>query len=95
MASKTSGGLKQDGPTIVFEDNISCIDFITVDRTSRRSKHIDTRRFFAKDLSEKGLVSIRYCPSESMVADIMTKPLGYIKQQQFAVNMGLIGKSVR
>lgn len=88
-------GLKQDGPTIVFEDNISCIDFITVDRTSRRSKHIDTRRFFAKDLSEKGLVSIRYCPSESMVADIMTKPLGYIKQQQFAVNMGLIGKSVR
>lgn len=88
-------GFKQQGPTTVFEDNISCIDFTSVDRTSRRSKHIDTRKFFAKDLSDKGLVSISYCPSESMVADILTKPLGSVKQQQFATMMGLIGSSGR
>jgi len=31
--------------------------------------------FFINDLKVKGLVSIKYCPTEEMVADYMTKPL--------------------
>lgn len=80
---------RQDGPTTVLEDNISCIDFVAIDRSSRRSKHIDTRVHFAKDLSEKGIVTIEYCPSASMIADILTKPLGSQKQLQFSEMLGL------
>lgn len=80
---------QQEGPTTVLEDNTSCMDFIVNDRSSRRSKHIDTRMYFAKDLSEKGIVAVKYCPSASMIADILTKPLGCQKQQQFSEMLGL------
>lgn len=56
---------KLQKPTVVLEDNISCIDFITVDQTSRRSN-----RGSLPKTTGKGLVNIRYCPAESMVADI-------------------------
>lgn len=80
---------KPKGPTTLLEDNISCIDFVAIDRSSRRSKHIDTRLHFAKDLSEKGIVAVEYCPSGSMIADILTKPLGCLKQKQFSEMLGL------
>lgn len=83
-------GVHQEGPTTVHEDNTSCIEFVGVDRQSRRSKHIDTRMFYARDLCEKGVVSVKYCPSESMMADVLTKPLGAVKQRRFAEMLGLV-----
>ena len=41
----------------------------------KRSRHINVRYFFIKDLVEKGMVEINYCPTEKMIADYMTKPL--------------------
>lgn len=80
---------QQEEPTTMLEDNNSCMDFIVNDHSSRRSKHIDTRIHFAKDLSEKAIVAVEYCPSASMIADILTKPLGRQKQQQFSEMLGL------
>lgn len=83
-------GVKQNGPTTVYEDNTSCIEFVGVDRQSRRSKHIDTRIFYARNLCEQGVVSVQYCSSESMMADVLTKPLGAAKQRRFAEMLGLV-----
>ena len=41
----------------------------------KRSRHINVRYFFIRDLVEKGLVEIEYCPTGGMVADFLTKPL--------------------
>ena len=41
----------------------------------KRSRHINVRYFFIKDLVKKGLVEIDYCPTGEMVADYLTKPL--------------------
>ncbi|XP_055633480.1 uncharacterized protein LOC129773848 [Toxorhynchites rutilus septentrionalis] len=82
-------GEHQRKPTVVLEDNRSCIDFVETDRKSRRSKHIDTRVHYTKDLVDKGVVTLQFCSSEEMTADILTKPLGAVKQQRFALAMGL------
>lgn len=82
-------GAEQCGPTVLFEDNRSCMEFVEMERVSRRSKHIDTRMFYTKDMCEKGLVELRFCPSENMTADLLTKPLGPVKQKKFAEAMGL------
>ena len=42
---------------------------------SKRSRHIDIRYFYVKDLVDKNIVKIKYCPTEKMVADFFTKPL--------------------
>ena len=74
-----------DVKTILYQDNRSAILMESNGRSSagKRSRHLDIRYFFINDLKEKGLVSIRYCPTEEMVADYMTKPLHGSKFTKF------------
>lgn len=62
-------------PTTIFEDNQSCLKLIKEERLSGKSKHIDTKFHFVKDYVEKGLVKCVYCPTDEMIADLLTKPL--------------------
>ena len=68
-----------DTPTI-YEDNQSCITFCQTQQ-SIRAKHIDIKYHFVKDYLQKNYFNLKYCPSERMVADVLTKPLGPIKFQ--------------
>ncbi|XP_062550086.1 uncharacterized protein LOC134214792 [Armigeres subalbatus] len=76
-------------PTLVMEDNQGCISFATSERCSKRSKHIETKRHFVKDLCANGVVRLNYCPTENMDADVLTKPVGPVKHQYFARRLGL------
>ncbi|EFN71546.1 Copia protein, partial [Camponotus floridanus] len=62
-------------PTIIFEDNQSCLALINPEGFSNRTKHIDTRRFFVKDHINNGTIKCEYCKTEEMLADMCTKPL--------------------
>lgn len=84
--------LKQDQnqPTIVYEDNQSCLELIEKEqRLSERSKHIDTRFYFVKDYIDKGLVDCIYCPTNEMLADALTKALNATKFISFRNSFGL------
>ncbi|KXJ68187.1 hypothetical protein RP20_CCG005158 [Aedes albopictus] len=86
-------GEKQLNPTVVNEDNRSCMDFVSQDRQNKRSKHIDTKYFHAKDLCSSGVIMLKSCPTQSMIADVFTKPLGASKMKQYAEQLGLTRKS--
>jgi hypothetical protein len=79
--------LKQgyDVKTILYQDNRSAILMESNGRSSagKQSRHLDIRYFFINNLKEKGLVYIKYCPTEEMVADYMTKPLHGSKFTKF------------
>lgn len=76
-------------PLVVYEDNQSCIALTAADRTTRKSKHIDTKFCFVKDLVKEGVVTIKYCPTDQMEADLLTKPLGANKLQQLRTAIGV------
>ena len=40
-----------------------------------RSKHIDVKYHFLRNLSNDGIINLIFCRSEDQVADILTKPL--------------------
>lgn len=82
-------GYTQRQPTIINEDNRGCIDFVSLERQNKRSKHIDTKFYHAKDLCTREVIQLRYCPTDSMIADVFTKPLGATKIQLFAEKLGL------
>jgi hypothetical protein len=64
---------------ILFQDNLSTINLLTKSsKNSFKSKHINVRFFFTRDLIKEGRLRIQHCPTEDMKADILTKPLiGY------------------
>lgn len=82
-------GVQQGGPVTIREDNQSCIKFVGAERSTRRSKHIETRQYYVKQLFEDKVLDLEYCSTENMVADILTKPLGTIKHHKLAGMLGL------
>lgn len=80
---------KQQKSTPIFEDNQSCLNLASNKRCSRRTKHIDTKFHFIRDLKENGILNFVYCPTEKMLADMLTNPLGNIKLRSLAQGCGL------
>ena len=63
-------------PVIVSQDNESTIRLIENGRSnSELTRHIEIGYFWAKDLVDRGLIKIVYCPTGDMIADYFTKPL--------------------
>ena len=74
----------QDQPTIIFEDNATCIrqmssGFIKADRTKHISPHIFT---YGQDLIENRQLEIRKVESEHNIADMLTKALPAYKHRK-------------
>ena len=42
---------------------------------AEQTRHIAIRHFWISDRIKSGEVDIAYCPTEDMIADILTKPL--------------------
>lgn len=74
---------------IIFEDNQSCLKIIQDEKISPRSKHIDVKYYFVRDLLKTGKVLYKYCPTDSMMADILTKPLQKTKIYKIRELIGL------
>ncbi|CAL5368349.1 unnamed protein product [Camellia sinensis] len=65
----------QQGPTPVYCDSSSAIKLSKNPVLHGRSKHIDVRYHFLRDLTKDETIDLIYCRSEDQVADILTKPL--------------------
>nr|XP_034931745.1 uncharacterized protein LOC118062152 [Populus alba] len=66
---------QQQGPTLIYYDNMSTIKLSKNPVLHRRSKHIDVRFHFLRDLCKEGVIDLVFCKSEDQIADILTKPL--------------------
>ena len=78
---------KQVEATTVFCNN-SAIKLSKNPVLHERSKHIDMKYYFLRDLSNDGTIKLVYCRSEDHVADIQTKSL---KLATFVKLRGLLG----
>lgn len=66
---------KQQKGTIIYCDNSSAIKLSKNPVLHGRSKHIDVKFHFLRDLSREGVIQMIYCRSEDQFADIFTKSL--------------------
>jgi hypothetical protein len=69
-------GYSQTAPTIIYEDNATCLKWANgaVGGTDR-AKHIDLRQHFIHEALEKKIVHLQNIKGTENVADILTKPL--------------------
>jgi KUP system potassium uptake protein len=81
--------LISDRPQVIRVDNQACIALAENEHNRSRAKHIDIRYHFVKDAVMNGKISLVYEPTESMTADVMTKPLARVKHWMHTKAMGI------
>jgi len=70
-------GMRIDLPIKLYEDNKSTIMFTDHPGDHRTTKHIDTRKEFARDAQNQGIIEMVFVPTAEQLADGMTKALPY------------------
>ena len=62
---------------IVFKDNMSALWLEKNGRvsSSKRTKHIKAKYVLIKDYYDAGKIDVKFCPTNEMWADVLTKPL--------------------
>jgi hypothetical protein len=76
-------------PTTLHCDNQAAIHLATDDNYHARTKHIDIRFHFIRQTISDGHVDIKYCPTQDMTADILTKALPKYKVALHLQNLGI------
>ena len=63
--------------TVLLQDNTSAIQLENNGKWSshKRTRHINIRYFFITDQIEKGVLKVKYCSTDNMAMDYMSKPL--------------------
>ena len=79
-------GKAQRAPTEIWEDNAACILMSQNPSNRDRSRHVDTRVHYLRDLVRDGHVKLVKCAGPKNVADAMTKSLpkpAYTSHREF------------
>lgn len=76
-------GFKPLPPIPVHEDNSACLQLSQNTATSDRTRHIDVRHWWTRELHEKGLVDLLPVGTKDNVADFFTKILTVQEQKRY------------
>ena len=76
-------------PTLIFEDNQSAISMAKNPQFHGRSKHINIKFHFVREQVGSNKICLKYCPSENMLADILTKGVSCEKFERLSRMCGM------
>jgi hypothetical protein len=86
-------GFEQKGPTLINEDNTATIAISEKEYNHARTKHIDIKYHYVKDLVKKEIIKLTWVKTTEQIADIFTKPLDKIKFLMFTAKF--MGRNLR
>ena len=64
---------EMSAPTVLFEDNQSCIAFSKNNTNHDRSKHIDIRAYALRDCVRDDVIKLVHVDTKNQLADMLTK----------------------
>ena len=73
----------QYAPVKIFEDNQGAIALSKNPVCRQRCKHVDIRYHFIRSALHECKITIEYCPTADMIADVLTKPATKLKLEKF------------
>ena len=78
----------QEEPTSIMCDNQGCIALGKNPPHNSRTKHI--QHHFIREKLENQKICLKYCPTEDMIADVITKPLAKDRLQTLTNALDLL-----
>ena len=82
-------GFKLDKPTMIDQDNMSVIAIAANPIHHARIKHMEVKARFVQEKMDKKVVDLIWCPTELMLADILTKALAVPDHTRLVKAMGM------
>ena len=79
-------GKRIDTPTPIYTDSEAALNHTKNNVNHSRTKHIDTRYHYIREVHAAGLINLQHIPAAEQAADVLTKPLGPTKHAE-AVKM--------
>ena len=83
-------GYVKKEPTTIFCDNNSAIDLSKNHVFHQKSKHIDIRFHFIRELVKDDDITLKFCGTKQQLADIFTKPLGRVPFEFQRQSLGIV-----
>jgi hypothetical protein len=77
-------------PTVIHCDNESCLKLFESPVFHDKSKHIEIKYQYIRDMMQRKTVHVQYLPTHDQIADIFTKPLSKTKFEYFCERLGLV-----
>lgn len=78
-------------PTIILGDNTAAFKW---SKAEKMPKHVYIRYQFVRDAVSNCIVTVKHCPSEQMVADIMAKALPGAFYRKLRIELGIRSTTV-
>lgn len=83
-------GCHDSDPTILQSDNLGAIHLSSKSIFHGRTKHIEIQHHWIREIVKQGDIKLQHCPTEEMVADLLTKPLGKRQFLKLRSKLGMI-----
>ena len=83
-------GCVQEEATTIMCDNQGSIALGRNPKHHSRTKHIDVQHHFIREKMEEEVINLRYCPTQDMVADVLTKALAKDRHVMLCKAMRLV-----
>jgi hypothetical protein len=78
--------------TLILCDNQTCIKMTENHVFHDRSKHIEIRYHYIRDMVQRGALKLQYISTDEQVVDVLIKPLSRIKFEYFRDKLGIVQK---
>ena len=72
-----------DGPIQIYGDNQGSLDVVRNPVKHNRTKHIDIRYHFIRELYQSQIITVDHVGTEENIADVMTKAVPRHKYEKF------------
>ena len=76
--------------TCIHCDNQSCVKLSENPVFHDKSKHIEIKYHYIRDMVQRGAVKLLYVATEEQIADVLTNPLARMKFEYFRERLGVL-----
>jgi hypothetical protein len=80
--------------TLILCDNQSCIKMTESCVFHDKSKYIEIRYHYIRDMVQRGSINLQYVSTDEHVAYVLTKPLSHVKFEHFRDKLGVVRKDL-
>ena len=80
-------GIPQEGPTLIYEDNVAAILIANANKMTERARHVDIQYMAIQEWVERKQVKLDHIPGIINPSDALTKNLGWVLHWRHATRM--------